>query len=165
MKTGEVMKIELKFIIKAAIIASIYAALTILLMPISYGPIQVRVAEALTVLPYFTSAAIPGLFIGCLVSNIAGGLGWMDIIFGSLATLISAYITYLIRKSKKVLVPLPAVIVNGIVVGWVVSTIYTESTLPLGITMLTVAGGQAVSCYGLGYPLLKLLEKLNIIKE
>ena len=56
-------------------------------------------------------------------------------------------------------------IVNGIVVGWVVSTIYTESTLPLGITMLTVAGGQAVSCYGLGYPLLKLLEKLNIIKE
>jgi uncharacterized membrane protein len=165
MKTGEVMKIELKFIIKAAIIASIYAALTILLMPISYGPIQVRVAEALTVLPYFTSAAIPGLFIGCLVSNIAGGLGWMDIIFGSLATLISAYITYLIRKSKKVLVPLPSVIVNGIVVGWVVSTIYTESTLPLGITMLTVAGGQAVSCYGLGYPLLKLLEKLNIIKE
>ncbi len=159
------MKIELKFIIKAAIIASIYAALTILLMPISYGPIQVRVAEALTVLPYFTSAAVPGLFIGCLVSNIAGGLGWMDIIFGSLATLISAYITYLIRKSKKVLVPLPAVIVNGIVVGWVVSTIYTESTLPLGITMLTVAGGQAVSCYGLGYPLLKLLEKLNIIKE
>ena len=82
------MKIELKFIIKATIIASIYAALTILLMPISYGPIQVRVAEALTVLPYFTSAAIPGLFIGCLVSNIAGGLGWMDIIFGSFTTLI-----------------------------------------------------------------------------
>ncbi|HBN85441.1 MAG TPA: transporter [Clostridiales bacterium] len=159
------MKIELKFIVKAAIIASIYTALTILLLPISYGPIQVRVSEALTVLPYFTPAAIPGLFVGCLIANIAGGLGWMDIIFGSLATLIAAFLTYLVPKSRKLLVPLPAVIVNGLIVGWVVSTVYTENTLPMAVTMLTVAGGQAISCYGLGYPLLKLFEKYKIIKR
>lgn len=156
------MKIELKFVVRAAIIASIYTALTILLRPISYGQIQVRVAEALTVLPYFTPAAIPGLFVGCIISNIAGGLGWMDIVFGSLATLLSALLTYIIPKSKKLLVPLPPVIMNGVIVGWVVSTVYQ---LPLVITMLTVASGEAISCYALGYPLLKVFEKHKIIKE
>lgn len=160
-----VLKIELKFIIKSAIIAAIYAALTIVLLPISYGPIQMRASEALSILPYFTSAAIPGLFIGCLIANIAGGLGWMDIIFGSLATLISAILTRMIPKSKKILVPLPAVIVNGIIVGWVVSKVYTEDTLPMAVTMLAVAAGQAVSCYGLGYPLLKLFEKYKILMQ
>ncbi len=157
------MKVELKFIVRASIIAAIYAALTIILRPISYGQIQIRVAEALTVLPFFTPAAIPGLFIGCIIANIAGGLGWMDILFGSLATLIAAYLTYLMPKSKRILAPLPPVLINGLVVGWVVSTVYD---LPLVISMIAVAGGQFISCYALGYPLLNVFknnEHLNRI--
>ena len=123
------MKIELKFIIKAAIIASIYAALTILLMPISYGPIQVRSsrsADRFTVLYIGSNSR----FVYRLSRfEYRRGLGWMDIIFGSLLPLISIHhVPY--SQIEEVLVPLPAVIVNGIVVGWVVSTIYTESTLP-----------------------------------
>ncbi len=70
-----------KFLIQAAVIAAIYATLTIVLMPFSYGPMQVRVSEALTILPFFTPAAIPGLFIGCVVSNMVGPYGMLDIVW------------------------------------------------------------------------------------
>ena len=82
-----------RFIVEAAILAAIYAVITIILAPISYGQIQVRISEALTILPYFTPAAIPGLFVGCIVSNIFGGGGLIDIVFGSLATLIAAILS------------------------------------------------------------------------
>ncbi|MGL4483633.1 MAG: QueT transporter family protein, partial [Anaerovoracaceae bacterium] len=95
-----------KFLLQAAIIAAIYAALTIALAPISYGPMQVRIAEALTVLPAITPAAIPGLFIGCALANILGPYGALDIILGSTASLIAAVSSYLLR-SKPWLVPLP----------------------------------------------------------
>ena len=83
------------------IIAALYAALTIALAPISYGPIQLRVSEALTILPYLTPAAIPGLFIGCLVANILGGLGIYDVVGGSLCTLLAAFLTYLVARDPK----------------------------------------------------------------
>ncbi|MDK2934486.1 MAG: hypothetical protein PWP27_2296 [Clostridiales bacterium] len=105
-----------KFLVQAALIAAIYAVLTISLAPFSYGIMQVRISEALTVLPFFTPAAIPGLFIGCLIANIYGGLGIIDIVFGSLATLIAAVLSYLLRK-QKFLVPIPPIIVNAVVVG------------------------------------------------
>jgi uncharacterized membrane protein len=143
-----------RFIAEAAVIGAIYAVLTIALAPISYGPLQVRVSEALTVLPMFTPAAIPGLFVGCLVANIFGGNGIIDIVFGSLATLIAAGLSY--RMKSKLLVPFPPVLVNAVVIGYVISYLYD---LPLVVSMLWVGLGQLIACYGLGYPFILLLEK------
>ncbi|MFZ5969325.1 MAG: QueT transporter family protein [Bacillota bacterium] len=143
-----------KFLVQAAIIGAIYAALTIILAPISYGQIQVRIAEALTVLPIFTPAAIPGLFVGCIIANIYGGGGMVDIVFGSLATLAAAVMSY--KMPKRWLVPLPPVIVNGIVVGYILNYLYQ---LPLLATMGWVSLGQLIACYGLGYPLMMNLDK------
>lgn len=77
----------------AGLIAAIYVVIALVLAPISFGVYQVRVSEALTILPFLTPAAIPGLFIGCLLANIFGGMGWQDIVFGSLITLIAAFMT------------------------------------------------------------------------
>lgn len=142
------------FLVQASLIAAIYATITIALAPISYGQIQVRVAEALTILPAFTPAAIPGLFVGCIVANLYGGGGIIDIVFGSLATLVAAYLSY--KMPEKWLIPLPPVIVNGIVVGYILNYLYG---LPLLITMGWVTIGQTVACYGFGYPLMTILEK------
>jgi uncharacterized membrane protein len=148
-----------RFITEAAIIAAMYAVLTILLAPISYGPLQVRISEALTVLPFFTPAAIPGLFVGCVISNaysfvIFGGVAVLDIVFGSLATLAAAFLSR--KMPKKYLVPLPPIIINGIVVGFILNYILH---VPLLITMIWVALGEAAACYGIGYPLMLILEK------
>lgn len=142
-----------RFLVEASLIAAFYAVITIALAPISYGQMQVRLSEALTVLPYFTTAAIPGLFIGCIVANILGGFGPIDIIFGSLASLIAAILA---RKiSKPWLVPLPSVVLNGLVIGWVLNMV---EGLPFWLSAGTVTLGQAIACYGLGYPLLLALD-------
>ncbi|KXZ39757.1 Uncharacterized membrane protein [Alkalithermobacter thermoalcaliphilus JW-YL-7 = DSM 7308] len=143
-----------KYLVQAALIAAIYATITIILAPISYGEIQVRVSEALTVLPYFTPAAIPGLFVGCIIANIYGGQGMIDIVFGSLATLLAAILSY--KANKKILVPLPPVIINGIIIGFILNYLYS---IPLFMAMLWVSIGQLIACYGIGYPLMKTLEK------
>ena len=142
-----------RFIVEAAIIAAMYAALTIII-PGGSGQIQVRVAEALTVLPFFTPAAIPGLFIGCVIANLFVGAGPYDIIFGSLATLVAAVLTY--KMPKKWLAPLPPIIINAVVVAFVLNYVVGA---PLLITMGFVALGEIIACYVLGYPLLLLLDK------
>jgi len=152
-----------KFLIQAAIIAAVYAVLTIVLMPFSYGVMQVRVSEALTVLPFFTPAAIPGLFGGCLVSNMLGPYGLMDMVFGSGATLIAAVCSYCLRK-RPLLVPLPPVVANGVIIGSMLYFAY-EVSLPLYACMLWVAAGELIACYGLGYPLLRMLQKYKKIFE
>jgi uncharacterized membrane protein len=148
-----------RFIAEAAIIAAMYAVLTILLAPISYGPFQLRISEALTILPFFTPAAIPGLFIGCVIANtysfiLFGGVAVLDIVFGSLATLAAAFIS--LKVPKKHLVPLPPIIINGVVVGFILNYMLH---VPLFITMMWVALGEAAACYGIGYPLMLVLEK------
>ncbi len=143
---------------RAAMIGAIYAVLTVLFAPISYGMIQVRIAEMLMVLPYFTKAAIPGLFVGCLIANVFGGYGLLDIVFGSLATLISAYIVS--KIDNRYLVPLPPVIINAVIVGMVLSVVLE---LPFYLTAAWVGAGQVVACYGLGLPLLLFLEKRRYI--
>ncbi|HHY91225.1 MAG TPA: QueT transporter family protein [Clostridiales bacterium] len=143
-----------KFWVQAALIGAIYAVLTIAFAPISYGQMQVRVSEALTVLPFFTPAAVPGLFIGCIIANLYGGNGIIDIVFGSLATLVAAALSH--KMPKKWLVPFPPVIVNAIVVGWLLHYLFQ---LPLLLTMLWIALGQTIACFGIGYPLMLLLEK------
>jgi len=146
---------QLRYWTRAAMIGAIYAVITISLAPISYGPIQVRVSEALTVLPFFTSAAIPGLFVGCVIANIYGGLGMIDIVLGSLASLISAVIVNRIRV--KYIVPVPPIVVNAIIVGGVV--LHYVYGIPVSLGVIQVGAGQLLACYGLGYPLLLVLEK------
>lgn len=153
---GENMNKSTRYLTEAAVIAALYAVLTIVLAPISYGQIQIRVSEILTILPFFTPAAIPGLFIGCIVANIFGGLGPIDIIFGSLATLVAAYLTY--KMPKKILAPLPPVIVNAVVVGLILYYVYEA---PLIISMLWVGLGEGIVCFVLGYPVLLQLDKLK----
>ena len=142
-----------RFIVEAAVIAAMYAALTILI-PGGSGQIQIRVAEALSVLAFFTPAAVPGLFIGCLAANIIVGFGIYDIVFGSLASLIAAFLTR--KMPSKLLAPLPPVAVNAIIVPIVLKITIGA---PLLVTMGFVALGELVACYGLGYPLMMFLEK------
>jgi uncharacterized membrane protein len=146
-----------------AIIASLYAVITILLAPISYGPIQIRVSEALTVLPYITSAAIPGLFIGCIVANLYGGLGLPDVVGGSLCTLLAAILTYLLARTRKpILAPLPPVLVNAFGVSLYLHFLFH---LPYWITVAYVAIGQIGACFVLGYPLLLIILKRKRLLE
>lgn len=148
------------FITHAAVIAALYVVLTYLasILGLSSGVIQVRFSEALTILPYFTPAAIPGLFIGCIIANILSGAVIWDIVFGSLATLIGAVCTYLLRRSTKWLAPLPPILSNTVIVPFVLTYAYG---VPDGIAflMLTVGAGEVISCGILGMILLKCLEK------
>ncbi|HPJ23155.1 MAG TPA: QueT transporter family protein [Clostridia bacterium] len=146
-------KINPAFIARASVIAALYAALTLALAPISYGLVQFRISEALTVLAYFTPAAIPGLFLGCLISNIIGPYGILDIIFGSMATLLAAILTYKIRN--KFLAPLPPVLTNAFIVGPLVAYFVN---VPFYMGMLYVGIGQLAVCYGLGLPLIYALR-------
>ncbi|HZK01835.1 MAG TPA: QueT transporter family protein [Anaerovoracaceae bacterium] len=140
-----------------AIIAALYTALTIITMPISYGVMQIRIAEALTVLPALTPAAIPGLFVGCFISNMLGPNGIIDIVFGSIATLIAGVATYRLRK-KIFLAPLPPVLANGIIIGSMLHYVY-KVPVSLLACILWVGLGELIACYGIGYPLLRYLNK------
>ena len=144
----------LRFLTEASVIAAMYAALTILLAPISSGQIQVRIAEALTVLPFFTPTALPGLFVGCLVANIFVGEGIYDIVLGPLATLLAAWLTW--KMPNKYLAPVPPIIVNALYVGVL---LFYVAELPIAVTAFFVAVGEFIACYLLGYPLILLLEK------
>ncbi len=144
---------------EAGIIAALYFVLTMAIEPLSFGQLgmlQLRVSEALCVLPFFTPAAIPGLFIGCAVANIFSFLGVVDVIFGSLATLAAATITYFIKN--KWLLPLPSVLVNAVAIGALLHFFYFTE-MPLWVPMLYVGAGQALACYALGMPLFFLLNK------
>lgn len=125
----------------AAIIAALYAALTLSLPALSYGAVQCRLSEALTMLPVLLPQAVPGLFVGCLVANLLSPVGALDIIFGSLATLLAACGTYALRK-KPLLAAVCPVLANGVIVGGVLAFSYS---LPLWLTMLQVAAGEALA--------------------
>ena len=142
--------------VKAGIIASIYVVLVIVFSYSSFGPIQFRIAEMLTILPMFTPAAVPGLFIGCLLANFLGGAVILDIIFGSLATLVAAYLSYKLRK-RDWLVPVPPVIINAVVVGFILKYVYAEAA-SIWVLMGSVFLGQMVAAYGLGMILIKALK-------
>ena len=146
------------FWVQAAMIAAIYVVLTVLFAPFSFGEIQVRIAEALTILPVFTPAAIPGLFVGCIIGNIFGGSILPDIIFGSLATLIGAYFTYLLRKQVKYLAPLPPILSNTLIVPLVLRYAYGIN-LPIPFLMMTIGVGEVISCGVLGMIVYAALEK------
>ncbi|MBQ8087691.1 MAG: QueT transporter family protein [Clostridia bacterium] len=158
------MKLTTKSLTRAAMIAAIYCVLTVLLQPISYGAIQFRVSEALTLLPILTVDAIPGLAVGCLLANLLGGAVWFDVVFGTLATLLAAICTRLVRKSAPLGAAMP-VLFNGAIVGPVVYFGYVRAPgtpiiwAELWTTVATVALGEAVVCFILGLVLIAALKK------
>ncbi len=151
------------FLSQAAMIAAVYVVLTYVFAPFSFGEIQVRIAEALTILPLFTPAAVPGLFMGCLIGNILGGAILPDIVFGSIATLIGAFGTYLLRNQLPVLAPLPPILANTVIVPFILHFGYGVA-LPIPFLMLTIGIGEILSCGVLGIILYIALKKYkNII--
>ena len=146
------------FLTQAAMIAAIYVVLTVVFAPFSFGQVQVRISEALTILPFFTPAAIPGLFIGCLIGNMVGGSILPDMIFGSLATLLGALFTYLLRNKNKFLAPIPPILSNTLIIPFVLRYAY-GTNLPIYFMMLTVGIGEVISCGILGMILCSALWK------
>lgn len=137
----------------SAVIAALYAALTLLLAPISFGAVQLRVSEALTLLPMVMPQAIPGLFVGCLIANLYTGL-LTDIIFGSLSTLLAAIGTYLLRRVPALAAACP-VLTNAVIVGLVVAK---SANLPVWLTMLQIGAGE-LGAVLLGFVLVRALGK------
>ena len=148
-------------LVTAALIAALYTALTVCLAPISFGAAQCRVAEALTVLAAITPAAIPGLTVGCLLSNLLGislgtaVIGFPDVIIGSLTTLVAALLTRRWRSCRlwglPVLSTLPPVVLNALAVGTGLTLVSPVRTLPVWLLQTgLVAAGQAVACIGGG---------------
>ena len=145
------------YITQAALIAAIYTVLTMIAagFDLASGAIQVRFSESLTIMPFFTPAAIPGLTIGCLLSNLLTGCALPDIIFGSLATFLGAVGSYALRRNRW-LCALPPIISNMLIIPFILTYAYH---IPGGIPlfMLTVGTGELISCMGLGQILLQAL--------
>ena len=140
-----------------ALIAAIYIVFTMVFRPISFGPIQFRISEALCIMPYFTPTAIPGLFIGCMISNMLGGAMMMDVVFGSLATLIGAIGSYLLRRNRY-LVSLPPILANTLIIPWVLKFAYGSEDM-IWYMMITVGIGEILAIGVLGQFLLTILRK------
>ena len=159
------MKSRTKNIAVASAIAAIYTVLTLFpgLSMFSFGAVQFRVSEALCVLPVFTPAAVYGLTAGCFVSNILSSTGLLDMIFGTLATLLATMCTYRMRRLHTAVALIPPVVFNGVIVGWMITYFYTETagrfTEILLLNMSTVALGEFGVCYFLGLPLANILKK------
>ena len=153
-------------------VAAIYVVLTLIFQPISFGAIQFRVAEALTLLPILTVDAVPGLFIGCLLANWLGGGIWFDVALGSIATLLAAICTRRFRARPAFAAIFPTLF-NGLIVGPVVYFAYVRapgdpvSVGTLLFNMATVAFGELVVCYALGIPMVYGLRRLpeNVIGD
>lgn len=164
---------RIRYVAQGAVITALYAVLTYAAAAVNlaYGPVQFRFSEALTILPVFTPAAIPGLALGCLLSNLLSPLGLVDWIFGSAATLLAAFGT---RAAAKVrykgipfLAPLPPVIANTLIVGLEIACLSEAGSFAwgnftwaaFGAAALSVGLGELVVCYVLGLPLFAALEK------
>ena len=143
------------FMTYAAAVAAIYIVLTMVFQPISFGPVQFRVSEALCILPFFTPAAVPGLFVGCLLSNLFCGAAALDVIFGSLATLIGAVGSYLLRHNRWA-VCVPPIMANTIIIPWVLRYAYGSADL-IPVAMVTVGAGEILAIGVLGNALLAAL--------
>lgn len=145
------------FLAYAAVIAAVYVVLTMAFAPIAFGPVQFRISEALCVLPYFTPAGVPGVFVGCFLSNLLCGAAPLDIVFGSLATLIGAVGSWVLREHKW-LVCLPPIMSNTLIIPWVLRYAYGSADL-IPFAMLTVGIGEVLAIGVLGNLLLVTLER------
>ncbi|MDR0906409.1 MAG: QueT transporter family protein [Oscillospiraceae bacterium] len=164
-------------LVVCAMIAAIYTALCLVLQPISYGMLQVRVAEALTLLPVFSPIAIWGVTLGCALSNLVGFmtganiLGFLDVIFGTAATLVAALLSYRLRRVRTfglpVLSAIPPVLLNAAVIGLELSVLETGgfNLAAFAINALYVGVGQTISCFVLGLPLVYVLRKTGVAER
>lgn len=167
---------KILFLALSAVIAALYAAATYLAASVNlaYGPVQFRFSEALTVLPAFTPAAVPGLAVGCFLANLTSPLGVVDWVFGTLATLLAAISTHMLRhirvKGLPVLAPLPPILFNAVIVGFEVSCLSAEGTF--GLSYASVGGflagfvsvglGQLAVCVLLGFPLMLAVQRAKL---
>lgn len=152
----------------SAIIAAVYTALTLLLPGPSYGYTQLRIAEALTVLPFLFPACAPGLAVGCLIANILSPYGPIDMICGTFATALAAFLTA--KMPNKWLAPLPPVLCNGVIIGgmiaWYQAGGFNEKFLPsFVLTGPGVALGEVIACYVLGLVILNILPKIRFFQQ
>ena len=150
-----------RWVAEGGIIAALYVALTVAFAPISFGPVQLRIAEALTILPMFTPSAVPGLFLGCILGNLFGGGIPVDVIFGSLATLIGAWGGYKLRHNRW-LVPIPTVAANTLIVPFVLKYGYGIADVPMVLMFIYIFVGEILGCYVLGELLATALIHRNI---
>ena len=148
---------------QGAMIAALYVVLTFIanLAGLASGVIQVRLSEVLTILPVFTAAAVPGLAVGCVLANLLTGCALWDVVFGSLATLIGALGTRLLRKKSPVLAVLPPILSNMFIVPLVLQQVYGVEDA-FWYLMLTVGAGEIISCGALGLLLYRSLKKTRI---
>jgi uncharacterized membrane protein len=153
----------------AGIVAAMYIALVALNAAWSFGPIQFRAAEALTLLPFLFPATIPGLFAGCFIANILSPIQFpFDMVFGSLATLFAAILTS--KCKNRWVAAAPPVVINAVVVGillflYIPEIFASHGAWALPLNMLSVGFGQLVVCYGLGVPLTFALEKAGLAQK
>ena len=152
----------------AATIAALYTVMSLMssVFGLTYGPIQCRFSEALTVLPFFLPEAVPGLFVGCLVTNLMSTVGPLDIVIGSMATLLAALWTA--KMPNKWLAPLPPVICNAVLIGamiaWYLTGFSAQFPALFAYNAVTVGIGEAVACYVLGLLLLTILPRIPALR-
>lgn len=150
----------IRFITQSAAIAAFYTTLTVFISAfgLASGAIQIRVSEALTILPYFTFSAVPGLFIGCIISNLITGCAIWDVIFGSLATLIGAFVTYILRHKSKYLACIGPILSNSLIIPFILINVYGAKNA-WWFLFITVGIGEIISCGILGNMLLNIIQK------
>ncbi len=167
------------YLAQSAVIAALYTVLTYVAaaLNLAYGPVQFRFSEALTVLPVFTPAAIPGLALGCLLSNLMSPLGIVDWVFGTGATLLAAILSYMLRKICVGRVPvlslLPPAVCNALIIGWEISCLSEAGAFHFSYfnpavfwpNALSVGAGELAVCLVLGLPLILLLQKSGADKK
>jgi uncharacterized membrane protein len=153
-------RFTIRYLVQMGVIAALYSAVTVAFGSFAYGPVQVRISEALTVLPFLWPAAIPGLTIGCAVANLFGPFGMVDVIIGSLLTLTAALLTA--RMPRPWMAPLPPILINAVGLSFYLPTmtgIPFLGGIPYLSTFIAVGIGQSIACYGLGYPLLLIVRR------
>lgn len=155
-------KISVLSIVQGGLIAALYIALTGFFQPIVFGPVQIRISEALCACALYSFAAVPGMTVGCLVANLLWSpFGLIDALVGTVATLIGTYLTYVLRRQSKLVSLLPPVLSNALLVP-IVLMIGAETAYPLGFVY--VLAGQAIACYGLGTFVAGAMERIPFMK-
>ena len=156
--------VRTRAMVRCAVIAAVYTVLCMVLAPFSYGAVQVRVAEALCLLPVFGAEYIVGVTLGCFLANLFGSTV-IDVVFGTLATLLACIVTYALRnvrtKGLALAASVPPVVFNAVIIGLEISFFFmdTPATVPVALfNMLTVGIGEVISCTVLGVALVKLIE-------
>ena len=159
----------IRFVVLNGLIAGLYVVFTLPFANIAYGPIQFRLAEVLTVFPAFSALTIPGVTLGCFIANLINpnNLGPVDIIGGTFATLIAGYFSWLIGKKNKPLGIIPPIVFNGLIVGGYLPFLLvdegsTVTAQAVGISMLSVAGSEAILLVILGLPLIAVISKTKL---